>query len=113
MFEKFEKKGSFLTLNGRAQLLTKNYSNKKLCFVCTDKEFLMNLLVELSEHRDCFFVKLSAEPRDKMYLGRCFFTSDELIGEFWAKYKMNPKVLCNVQDDDFVNPFREQVKKYD
>lgn len=113
MTENFTRKGSFLNRDGKARARTKEHSNKKLCFVATDKEFLMNLLVELSEHEECYFVKLTAEPRDGMYLGRCFFTNDELVGAHWAKYKLHPKLMCNVQDDDFTELFREQVASYD
>lgn len=112
MAGEFEQKGSFLCKDGKARARTDFHSNKKLCFVATDKEFLMGLLVELASMDECYFVKLTANPRDGMYLGRCFFTSDELVGEHWARYKNHPKVMCNVQDDDFTTKYREKVKSY-
>ena len=73
----------------------------------------MELLIKLSDLKDCYFVKLTAEPKDGMYLGRCFFTSDQLVGEYWAKYKLHPKLMCNIQDDDFSKSFRDKVMSYD
>ena len=87
MIEDFTRKGSFLNRDGKARSNSGSHSNKKLCFVSTDKNFLMELLIKLSDLKDCYFVKLTAEPKDGMYLGRCFFTSDQLVGEYWAKYK--------------------------
>lgn len=108
----FQLKGSFLVKDGAARSTTDNYCNKKLCFVATDKVFLMKLLLELSTLEFCYFVKLTAEPRDGMYLGRCFFTTDDYIGSYWAKFKAHPKVMCNIQDDDFADSYREKVVGY-
>jgi hypothetical protein len=41
-----------------------------------------------------------------MYLGRCFMTEERLVGELWARFKEDPKLLCSVQDDDFTAPYR-------
>ncbi len=54
--------------------------NKKLCFVATDKGFLIGLLDELSDRPDCWAVKYSVEPRDGMHLGRCFLNDERTIG---------------------------------
>ncbi|MBT4762900.1 MAG: hypothetical protein HOO06_14495 [Bdellovibrionaceae bacterium] len=113
MIEDFTRKGSFLNRDGKARSNSGSHSNKKLCFVSTDKNFLMELLIKLSDLKDCYFVKLTAEPKDGMYLGRCFFTSDQLVGEYWAKYKLHPKLMCNIQDDDFSKSFRDKVMSYD
>lgn len=80
--------------------------------MATDKEFLMDLLYEFSLDEKCYFVKLSENSREGMFLGRCFLLDDETVGAYWAKFKAHPKVLCNVQDDDFTKPFRAQVKSY-
>ena len=112
MTENFYEEGSFLCRNGAAKSRSKDYANKKLCFVATDQNFLMELLFELSNLEDCFFVKLSSRSRDGMYLGRCFFTTDKLVGDYWAKYKMHPKLMCCIQDDDFTSEFREKVQNY-
>lgn len=107
----FEPSGSFLRRFGPAKEGGK-YSNRKLCFVATDQNVLMEVLYELSQREDCYFVKLSAKDRDGMYLGRCFFTSDAVAGEHWAEYKNHPQMMCTVQDDDFTNDYRSQVKSY-
>jgi hypothetical protein len=66
--------------------------NRKLCFVATDPRLLADLLDELAGEPDCFFVKFSVEPKDGMYLGRCFLTTPERIGEMWARFK--PTIAC-------------------
>ena len=48
-----------------------------------------------------------------MYLGRCFLTTDQAVGEVWAEYKSHPALFCTVQDDDFVDRFRELSYAYD
>ena len=61
MIENFEQKGAFLCRDGKARSKTESYSNKKLCFVSTDKEFLMDLLLDLADHQECYFVKLTSK----------------------------------------------------
>ncbi len=111
MINKFEKKGSFLCRDGKAKASNESYSKQKLCFVASDKDFLMSLLLELSENDQCYFVKLSDSARDGMFLGRCFFIEDKVSGNVWAQYKAHPKVFCSVQDDEFVKPFRDKVER--
>lgn len=84
--------------------------NKKLCFVATDQTFLVALLTELSDRDDCWAVKYSVEPRDGMYLGRCFLRDAQTVGELWDEYKRHPKLMCSVQDDDFTGSFRREWK---
>jgi hypothetical protein len=84
-------------------------SNKKLCFVSTNKEHLVRLLFELSSRDDCCWVKYSISPHDGMYLGRVFMTTDEIVGRLWAQYKAADKVYCTVQDDDFTQRFRDKA----
>jgi hypothetical protein len=95
----------FRMRNGRSQQRAV-YSHKKLCFVATDKEYLVRLLYELSEREDCHWTKYSIDPKDGMYLGRAFMTNDRIVGELWDKYKRDAKLMCSVQDDDFTLPFR-------
>ena len=104
--------GRFMARNGAARTPDAAYCNKKICFAATDLSFLAQLLLELSEHPKAYFVKFSTRPRDGMYLGRCFFTDEELVGETWAKYKGHPKVFCNIQDDDFSIGWRDTVKDW-
>lgn len=105
MIENFLRKGPFLYRNGQGHTRGE-YSKKKLCFAATDKEFLMNLLFEFSQDANCYFVKFTEKARDGMYLGRAFFVSDEIAAQQWAKYKPHPKLLCSIQDDEFVKPYR-------
>jgi hypothetical protein len=81
-------------------------SNKKVCVVATDKRFLVELLYEWSKRSDCYYVKYSVAPRDGMYLGRCFLTSDEAAGRLCREYKGHPKLMVTIQDDDFFNAYR-------
>lgn len=82
------------------------HSNKKVCLAATDRRFLVALLYEWSQRADCYYVKYSVVPRDGMYLGRCFLTTDEAAGRLCREYKSHPKLLVTVQDDDFFNAFR-------
>ena len=82
------------------------HSNKKVCFVATDRAFLAALLYELSTRADCYYVKYSVEPRDGMYLGRCFLASDEAAGRLCEEYKGHAKLMTTIQDDAFFADYR-------
>ena len=84
----------------------KRYCQKKLCFVATDQALLADVLRQLAERPDCYYVKYSIHQRDGMYLGRCFLMDEHEVGMLWAKYKEHPRLFCSVQDDDFTAPFR-------
>jgi hypothetical protein len=101
----FHAEGKYIGRDGPAAARGR-YSNKKLCFVATDLAHLVKVLTELSDDEGCFWVKYSPEPRDGMYLGRCFMDDERRVGELWARFKTDPKLLCSVQDDDFTAPFR-------
>jgi hypothetical protein len=85
----------------------RNFSQKKLCFTATDQEVLAGVLAELADRPDCYKVKYTVKPRDGMYLGRCCLLNDEEAGKLWRKYKPHPRMMCNIQDDDFTLPFRQ------
>jgi hypothetical protein len=104
--------GRFMARNGAGWTHARPYCNKKICFAATDLSFLAHLLHELSEHPQAYFVKFSTRPRDRMYLGRCFFIDQESVGKTWAKYKNHPKVFCNIQDDDFSIAWRKEVREW-
>ena len=104
--------GRFMARDGPARDPEASFCNKKLCFAATDLAFLAQLLAELGEDPQAYFVKFSTRPRDGMYLGRCFFIDARSVGKAWAEYKNHPKVFCNVQDDDFSIEWREQVKDW-
>jgi hypothetical protein len=84
----------------------KRGSQKKLCFVATDKALLADVLQGLASRPDCLYVKYSLYQKDGMYLGRCFLVGDHQVGLLWAKFKEHPRLFCSVQDDDFTSPFR-------
>ena len=98
--------GTFMLRYGAARERADTKCNKKLCVVATDLEYLAALMHQLAERDDCFAVKYSSSPRDGMYLGRCFLTSDEAIGRLTNELKADPKLMVSLQDDDFFNPFR-------
>jgi hypothetical protein len=107
----FESRGPYMCRSGPARAGGTGLCpvNKKLCFTATDKDFLVALLHELSLREECFFVKVSAEPRDGMYLGRCFLVDEELLGRLWQTYKAHPKLMCSIQDDDYTARFRAEA----
>ena len=98
--------GHFMELRGPAWNDEGRYCRSKLCFVATDRALLADVLLQLAERPDCFYVKYSINPRDGMYLGRCFLTDPHRVGVLWAEYRGHPYLFCTVQDDDFTAPFR-------
>ncbi len=96
----------FLSRDGPARARGDALCNRKICLVATDLPYLVQILVGLSEREDCYFVKYSQQPRDGMYLGRCFLTSDAAIGALTRELKSDSKLMVAVQDDDYFNPFR-------
>jgi hypothetical protein len=102
-----------LCRDGPARSRGDAHSHKKLCFTSTERDLLARHLLDLSRREDCFFVKFGTNARGGMYLGRCFLTSDAAVGQIWAQYKSHPSLFCTVQDDDFVETFRELSDAYD
>ncbi|HKP61732.1 MAG TPA: hypothetical protein VJV78_33610 [Polyangiales bacterium] len=98
--------GSFMSRDGAAGR-SGAFSQKKLCFVATDKPFLVALLYALSLRDDCAFVKYSTLPREGMYLGRCFLTTDDAAGHLCQSYKAHPKLRVTLQDDAFFDAYRK------
>ena len=98
--------GYFMQIHGPAAYKQQRCSQKKLCFVATDVALLADVLGELAERPDCYYVKYSLYSRDGMYLGRCFLVDDHEVGLLWAKYKAHPRLFCSIQDDDFTASFR-------
>lgn len=97
----------FLCRDGPAFTRGDDYSQRKLCFTSTERGLLARHLLELSRREDCYFVKFGVNPRGGMYLGRCFMTTEQAVGDVWAQYKSPPSLFCTVQGDDFVGRFRE------
>jgi len=101
--------GPYMKRDGPARARGEEACRQKLCLVATDRQLLANVLHDLSLEENCFFVKLSINPTDGMYLGRCLLTSAERVGHLWAELKQHGRLFCSVQDDDFVAPFREDT----
>jgi hypothetical protein len=102
----FEVRGSFRVRDGAGK--SQPHSKRKLCLVATDKRYLVGLLYAYSQRGDCYWVKYRPAPLDGMYLGRVFFADDATVGAEWAALKRDAKVLCSVQDDDFISRFRRE-----
>jgi len=98
--------GAFMRRWGAGRATDGKYSKQKLCFVATDQSFLARFLLELSRRPECHFVKYSIQPRDGMYLGRCFVLEDCQAGAWWREFKSHPRLMCNLQDDRFTQDFR-------
>jgi hypothetical protein len=104
--------GYFMEITGpafydkKAWFKNKRGCQQKLCFVATDLALLADVLGQLAERPDCWYVKYSTYQKDGMYLGRCFLMDEHEVGVVWAKYKDHPRLFCSVQDDDFTAPFR-------
>jgi hypothetical protein len=98
--------GAFLCKWGPAKARDERCVNKKMCLVATDQQLLADVLAELARREDCYFVKYSVEPKEGMYLGRCFLTDASELGRLWAELKDHPRLMCTLQDDDFTRAFR-------
>ncbi len=98
--------GCFMEFSGPARNKEQRCCEKNLCFVVTDQALLADVLRQLAERPDCYYVKYSVEPRDGMYLGRCFLVDEHEVGVLWAEYKAHPRLFCSIPDDEFTAPFR-------
>ena len=98
--------GYFMEIHGPASRVGEPCCEKKLCFVATDRAVLAEVLRELAERPDCYYVKYSTYQKDGMYLGRCFLTDEDEVGRLWAQFKEHPRLFCSVQDDEFTASFR-------
>ncbi len=82
----------------------------KLCLTATDEEYLVELLYEISQRDDCYFVKYSPggspKCRDGMFLGRVFLTTEAEIGKLWKELRTDAKLMCSVQDDGAMEKYR-------
>ena len=108
----FYQHDSFLCIDGPAKKAGQKHSNMKVCFTCRDINLLKTLLLQVANEQDCYWVKLSTKSRDGMYLGRCFFMTKERAAQLWAKYKMHPRFMVTLQDDDFATAYREFVASW-
>ena len=100
----------FYSKFGPAKEAGKKPCQKKLCFISSDETQLAEILLEISKRPDCYSVKYSNKARKGVYGGRCFLDNPKAVGELWAEYKAHPHLICHVQDDDFLKPYRDQIK---
>ncbi len=104
--------GFFMEISGPARYRKRPWykrqpcCRKKLCFVAADQSLLADVLRQLAERPDCYYVKYSVHPRDGMFLGRCFLMDEHEVGVLWAQYKRHSRMFCSVQDDNFTARFR-------
>jgi hypothetical protein len=98
--------GYFMEIRRRELSNEKGFCQKKLCFVATDQSLLADVLRQLAERPDCYYVKYSVYQKDGMYLGRCFLMDAHEVGVLWAEYKEHPRLFCSIQDDEFTAAFR-------
>ena len=108
----YREQKTFLCKDGPAKA-TDLHCNKKLCLASTDLDLLINLLEKFVTLEDCLWVKYSEKGRGGIYFARAFFNNKERIGKLWAKFKLHPKLICNIQDDDFSKPYREFVQRWE
>ena len=104
--EQFELSGGghFMSRRGPAHGFERH--RHKLCFVSTDVDVLASVLDELAELPSCVFVKYSTKPVAGMHIGRCLLTDGQQVGKLWRQFRDHSHVICTVQDDEFVAPFR-------
>ena len=98
--------GEFMSRYGPAGR-SATYSKKKVCFVATDKQYLVASCTIYRMRDDCYYVKYSCAARDGMYLGRCFLTSDSAAGRLCQEFKAHPKLMVSIQDDEFFEAYRD------
>ncbi len=113
MDNSFERIGTYMCRVGLAQARgMKSTCKKKVCFVSSDKDFLLDLLLKMSNDNDCHEVKYSVEERGGSHFGTASFTNESSAGDMWARYKAHPKVWATIQDDEFCEPFRSKIRTY-
>jgi hypothetical protein len=112
MAGEFYSQGTFLCIDGPAKKAGREHSEVKVCITCRDDELLRQLIAKVAEDEECYWVKMSTKARDGMFLGRCFFTTKEYAGRFWARYKSHPRLMVTLQDDDFASGYRALVRSW-
>lgn len=113
MENSFERTGAYMTRMGLAQTRgMKSTCKKKVCFVSMDKDFLMDVLLKMSNDNDCHEVKYSIEGRGGNHFGVASFTNESSVGDMWARYESHPKMWVTIQDEEFCDPYRSKIRTY-
>lgn len=111
--ERFEQLGAYMCRSGVAKDRgMRSTCKKKVCFVSTDKEFLQDILFNISKANDCYDVKYSVNERGGAYFAVCHFTNESSVGDVWAQYEAHPKVWVTLQDDEGCEPYRSKIRTY-
>ncbi len=111
--DRFEEVGMYLCLEGTAKNRgMKNLCKKKLCLYSSDRQFMLDLLHELSQANDCFEVKLRRNDRNSICFGQCYFTNESAVGDAWAQYESHPKVWVAIHDDEFTGFYKPNIRTY-
>ena len=109
----FELKGPYYVRDGTAKDRgLQNLCRKNLCLYSNNKETAFNMMYELSHAHDCYEVKVSKDGRGGIYIGHCYFTNENSLGDAWAKYELHPYVRVSIQDDDFYALFKSNIRTY-
>ena len=111
--DRFEQTGQYLRKDGLAKERgMKNKCKRKVCFISSDKKYLLDLLHTISESNDCFEVKYLSAERKGTHIGMCLFTNDASVGDIWARHEENPQVWAFIPDDDFCAEYRGYIRNY-
>jgi hypothetical protein len=90
----------------------RNLCKKKLCVFSTEKEFLFDMLHELSKANDCFEVKVFKTERLGIHCGHCLFTNESSLGDAWARYESHPSIWAVIHDDEFSSTYKDKIRSY-
>jgi putative acetyltransferase len=75
------------------------HSQVNLRLVSTDPSFLVDLLYGVSLRRDCWCVNYALGPRDGMYLGQLWLSSDGAVSGLYQELKGHPRLMVSIQND--------------
>lgn len=113
MEDYFERTGAYMSRSGVAKARgMKSTCKKKVCFASTDRAFLLDVLLKVSNANDCFDVKYTTDERGGMVFGSCYFTNESAVGDLWAQYESHPKLWVTVHDDEFCESYRSRIRTY-
>lgn len=102
----FQIDGPFLSRAGNVP--SANRVDHKLCLVSTSREVMLDTLRELSRDAHCCVVKIVAQPRGGMYIGRALFDDLQALGVAWAQCNSLEGLEATLQDDRATLAFRER-----
>ena len=111
--EGFDQSGQFQCRDGVAKTRgMKNLCKQKVCFVGSDLPFIEETLLSIARDNDCYQVKYSTVSRAGSYLGICYFTNEQAVGDMWARYESHPKCWVTIHDDAFCESYKSKIRTY-